>query len=189
MSSKTQMCSGCYFDNHPGTRFCVKCGRSLTKPSGAQPIGASDDPEPHESPEVPLQATEDLLKRVVRESGYESRKTKAGYRVVVPLGEQRKQKVHVLFSGHDDDGHDIISFISICAPASDRHASALLRLNNKLTYGAFAAKTIQGKEYFVVTANQLAVTADAQEIRKQLFEVAKRADAVENLLTRGKDVF
>ena len=189
MSSTTRMCGYCFYDNHPGTRFCVKCGRRVEDAAPTRAGTESEALEPHESPEVAQASTEDLLTRVVRQSGYEFSQTRAGYRVVVPVGKDRTQKVHVLFNGHDDDGHDIVSFISICAEATERHAMSLLRLNNKLTYGAFAVKTIQGKEYFVVTANQLAETADVEEIGKQLFEVAKRADTVENLLTSGKDIF
>ena len=65
----------------------------------------------------------------------------------------------------------------------------LLRFNSKLTYAAFAVRPIQGKDYFVVTANQLASTADREEIRKLLLEVAKRADAVEKKLAGGTDTY
>jgi hypothetical protein len=136
-----------------------------------------------------LAGTKALLKRVVKEAGLEYKTTKTGYRVVVPLGDGREQKVHVLFNGHDDDGQDVVSFVSICAPADDRRAMTLLRFNSKLAYAAFAVMPIGGEDHFVVTANQLASTADPDEIRKQLFEVAKRADAVEQKLSGGKDTY
>jgi hypothetical protein len=147
------------------------------------------DPEPDENSESPRAETEKLLERVVSGAGFEHRRTRAGHVVVVPLADDRRQKVHVLFAGRDDEGHDVVSFLSICGPADDRRAMTLLRFNSKLTYAAFAVRSIKGEDYFVVTANQLAATADAEEIRKTLSEVAKRADAVEKKLSSGKDVY
>lgn len=189
-ATATRTCSECKFENHGGNFFCIQCGALLACGSGAPSLEDGDGHlEPNPSPEVPQVDTVALLERVVGRSGYESKRTAAGYRVVVPLGGDRRQRVHVLFNGQDDDGHDIISFLSICGPADEVHAMNLLRFNTKLTYGSFAVRTIRGQEYFVVTANQLAVTADAEEIHKQLFEVAKRADALEAKLSGGRDIY
>ncbi|MBU0637770.1 MAG: hypothetical protein KKB50_02815 [Planctomycetes bacterium] len=182
----TQVCPRCSFENHSSSRFCIGCGKGL---SGTGAASGGGELEPHENPELPQPATEDLLKRVVVQSKYEYKPTKAGFRVTVPLAEQRQQKVYVMFNGHDDEGHDIISFLSICGPRTDKHADALLRLNSRLPYAAFAIKTIEGQEFFVVTANQLAATADPEEVRKLLYHVARRADALENQLSDGHDVY
>lgn len=147
------------------------------------------DIAPERPPEPPRPDTDELLRAIVAKCGYDSKKTSAGYRITVPISGDRKQKVHVLFNGRDGEGHDTISFLSICGPASDRHAMSLLRLNSKLTFAALAVRKIKDEEYIVVTANQLAGTADREEIRKMLSEVAKRADAVERKLTDGKDEF
>jgi len=187
MADETVKCSNCGFENHSSCRFCIQCGKGLK--GAAAPSPKSPEPEPHESPEVPKPGTEDLLKRVAKESGYEHEPRRDGWKVLVPLGQDRRQKVYVMFNGHDDDGEDIVSFLSICGEATDRHAMTLLRFNSRIPYGAFAVKTIQGKEYFVATANQLASTADPQEIGKLLFEVARRADAIERQIGGGQDVF
>ncbi len=186
MTNPTKMCPSCYFQNHISAQFCTICGKTLNDAGDAQ---AEDQLVPNERPESPKSVTESLLHTVVKASGYKSRQTRAGYAVTVPLGKKRQQKVHVIFNGYDDDGNDVISFISIASQAKDSAAMSMLRLNNKMHYGSFAVKTINGKEYFVVMASQLAETADLKEISKQLFEVARRADMVENLLSKGKDAF
>lgn len=146
------------------------------------------DSELERSPANPSPDTEKILRDVATRSGYEYQETTAGYSVVVPLSNERSQTVHVLFNGHDEEGQDIISFLSFCGPAEPRHAMEFLRLNSKLTYCAFAIRASKGSEHIVVTANQLAETADPDEIRRILSEVAKWADAVEKKITRGKDV-
>ena len=190
-ATATRDCPECKFENHAGNFFCIQCGAllSCTQPAAGEAADDAGSRDPNPSPETPHEETTALLERVVGRSGYEFKRTTAGYRVVVPLGDDRRQRVHVLFNGRDDDGHDIISFLSICGPADEVHAMNLLRFNGKLTYGSFAVRTIRGREYFVVTANQLAVTADAEEIAKQLFEVARRADAVEAKLSGGRDIY
>lgn len=190
MTAATRICPGCSFENHTRSMFCVECGALLAcAPGGPASLDKPDEPEPAASPDTPKVDTEQLLKRVVTEAGFEYHETKGGYRVTVPIGQGRQQKVHVLFSGRDEEGHDVVSFLSVCGPADERRAMTLLRFNSKLVYVAFAVKRIQDKDYFVVTANQLATTADPEEVRKQLSEVAKRADAVEMKLSSGKDVF
>ena len=179
------VCNACKFENTAGTRFCIQCGLTLAPAAG----DAADELAPNPNPEMMQAETEALLKRVVHESGLDCKETVSGFRVTVSLGGDRKQRVHVTFNGRDDDGHDIISFISICGEYDSKHTEGLMRANAKMLYGAFAVRTIKGKDYFVVTANQLAETADLQEIRKILFEVARRADGVEERIGGGGDVF
>lgn len=181
--STSVVCPACKFENAAATRFCIQCGMSTT-----------DDPHdiadltPNPRPEIMQAETAALLRRVAHESGYKCSDTKAGIRVTIPLGE-RKQRVHVAFNGQDEEGHDIISFLSVCGEYDGKHNQRLLHLNSRMTYGAFAIMTIKGKEYFVVSANQLAETADLPEIRKILFEVARCADRIEHRLSGGKDIF
>ncbi|MBU0716753.1 MAG: hypothetical protein KJ749_00760 [Planctomycetes bacterium] len=190
MAKTHRICPSCGFANPTQAFNCAQCDILLVcTPSVVSGSKCSGDPEPDGSGKTPQASTKALLKRVVTQAGLEYKKTKTGYRVVVPLGGKRRQKVHVLFNGHDDEGQDVVSFLSICAPADDRRAMTLLRFNSKLAYAAFAVMPIDGEDHFVVTANQLAATADPEEIRKQLFEVAKRADAVEQKLSGGKDTF
>ncbi len=190
MAKTTRICPSCGFANATREFNCGRCDVLLVcAPSRISRSGRSKELEPDGSGKTARSGTKALLKRVVAEAGLEYKKTKTGYRVVVPLAGERQQKVHVLFNGHDDDGQDVVSFLSICAPADDRRAMTLLRFNCKLAYAAFAVMPIGGEDHFVVTANQLAATADSEEIRKQLFEVAKRADAVEERLSGGEDTY
>lgn len=177
------LCPACKFENAAATRFCIQCGMSM-----AGDAAEIADLTPNPRPELMQAETAALLKRVAHESGYKCVDTKAGIRVTIPIGE-RKQRVHVTFNGQDEEGHDIISFISVCGEYNANHNQRLLHLNDRMTFGAFAIKTIKGKEYFVVCANQLAETADLAEIRKMLFEVARHADRIEHRLSGGKDIF
>ena len=190
MIASMRICPECKSVNPEHEFNCGRCGAMLVcSPTRKRAPADTVEPEPAASNDTPQPDTVDLIRSIATDAEFECKKTRAGYRVVVPLGRERKQKVHVLFNGHDSDGHDIVSFLSICAPADGRRAMALLRFNSKLTYAAFAVRTIEDKEYFVVTSNQLAATADRDELRKQLLEVAKRADAVEMKLGDGADVF
>lgn len=179
----TSVCPACKFENAEATRFCIQCGTSLE-------VDATDaaDLTPNPRPEIMKAETDALLRRVAHESGYKCTETKAGIRLTIPIGD-RKQRVHVTFNGQDDEGHDIISFISVCGEHNPKHNQRLLHLNSRMTYGAFAIMTIKGKEYFVVCANQLAETADLAEIRNTLFDVARSADRIEERLSGGKDLF
>lgn len=177
------VCPACKFENAAAARFCVQCGMTTNEDSTD-----AADLTPNPRPEIMRAETSALLLRVAKESGYKCIDTKAGIRVTVPMGE-RKQRVHVAFNGQDDEGHDVISFISVCGEYNAKHNQRLLHFNARMTYGAFAIKTIKGKEYFVVCANQLAETADLAEIRKILFEVARCADRIEERISGGKDVF
>ena len=177
------VCPACKFENAAATRFCIQCGMSM-----AADATEAADLTPNPRPELMQAETAALLRRVAHESGYKCTDTKAGIRVTIPIGE-RKQRVHVAFNGQDDEGHDIISFISVCGEYDAKHNQRLLHLNGRMTYGAFAINTIKGKEYFVVCASQLAETADLAEIRKILFEMARCADRIEERLSGGKDVF
>ena len=186
MPDQIRKCEACGFENHGSCRFCIQCGKEL---GSTTPAPETEEPEPHESPEVPEESTEQMLRRVAEESEFEHEQVRAGWKVTVPMGGERKQKVYVVFNGHDDDGNDIISFLSVCGEVDQRRAINLLRFNARQAYGTYAAKTIQGKEYFVVTANQLAQTADPSEVQNLLVGVARAADRVENQLSEGKDLF
>lgn len=188
MTDKSRKCPACGFENHGSSRFCIKCGQELAATRVAQ-TEQQDEPEPPERPEMPQDETEKMLQRIVEESNFEHKKAKAGWKVSIPMGEDREQKVYVMFNGQDDQGNDIISFLSLCGEADEKHAVQLLRLNSRQPHGAFAIKTIQGKDYFVMTANQLATTADPEEVQNLLMRVAARADDIERELSGGGDVF
>jgi hypothetical protein len=180
-----RVCPNCQCENPSVTMFCLRCGTLLACQSSPD----ADLPTPDPAGLAARPTTDELLKQVVDYAGFKYAKTRAGYCVTVPLREGRHQDVHIMFSGHDDDDQDVISFLSICGPADERRAMTLLRFNGKLTYAAFAVRAVGGKDCFVVTANQPAATADPAEIRKLLVAVAKHADAVESKISKGMDVY
>lgn len=185
MADNIRKCNECGFENHGNSRFCVQCGSDLIHEKSAD----TGDPEPNESPEVPQNETVEVMRRIAEESGYEHEKIDAGWRIKMPMGEDRKQIVYVTFNGHDDDGNDLISFFSVCGEVLQTHAMDLLRFNSSLAYGAYAIKTFQGKEYYVMRATQLAATADTDELRNMLTYVGAYADDTERQLYKGGDVF
>jgi hypothetical protein len=118
-------------------------------------------------------------------AGWQLQETGDAWQIVVPVGPLRKQTVTVQFGGQDDEGHSLISMTSICGPASERNAMALLRYNTKMVHGAFAVLPTPGGEMIVVQANQLADTADPLTTTRILTAVAWQADKAEEKLGGG----
>jgi len=121
--------------------------------------------------------------------------TAAGYPVVesgdtwditVPIGSLRKQVVHVEFTRAGNSGPAMVTYWSVCGPASEQNASALLRYNTETVYGAFAIKKVEGQDKVVLQANQIADTISPIEVSKVLSAIAWQADQVEQKLV-GSD--
>jgi membrane protease subunit (stomatin/prohibitin family) len=126
-----------------------------------------------------------LVRNVVQSAGWQLSDEGDVWSVVVPIGSLRKQTVYVDFTVKDDDGNPIIAFSSICGPASERNAMALLRYNTKMIHGAFAVKPTPAGEMIVVQGNQLASTADPLEVTRVMTAIAWQADKVEEQLGGG----
>ena len=105
--------------------------------------------------------------------------------MTIPVSALRKQTVSVSFDRKDEEGHALIAIASICGPASEKNAMALLRYNTKMPHGAFAIQSTPSGEMIVVQANQLADTADSLEITRVMTAVAWQADKVEEKLGGG----
>jgi hypothetical protein len=76
----------------------------------------------------------------------------------------------------------VISYTSICGPASDKNSMTLLRYNAKMVHGAFAVQSTPAGEMIVVQANQLATAIDPLAISRVLTAVAWQADKAEEKL-------
>jgi len=126
-----------------------------------------------------------LVRSVAAAAGWQMQETGDTWQIVVPVGPLRKQTVSVQFGAQDDEGHALISMTSICGPASERNAMALLRYNTKMVHGAFAVLSTPGGEMIVVQANQLADTADPLTTTRVLTAVAWQADKAEEKLGGG----
>jgi membrane protease subunit (stomatin/prohibitin family) len=123
-----------------------------------------------------------MVRAVAEAAGYQVEPDGEQLRVTVPLGPLRKQVVVVNLAAKDDQGHPVIAFQSVCGPATEQNAMALLRHNTSLVHGAFAVAQVGGQEMVVVQANQLAETADPLEVTRALAAVAWQADQVEQRL-------
>ena len=130
-------------------------------------------------------APKDLVRSVAGAAGWQVQETGDAWQIVVPVGPLRKQTISVQFGGKDDEGHELLSISSICGPASDRNAMALLRYNTKMVHGAFAVLPTPAGEMIVVQANQLADTADSLAITRVMTAVAWQADKAEEKLGGG----
>lgn len=128
-----------------------------------------------------------LVRSVAQAAGWEIQETEELLRVTVPIGSLRKQVVTVSFSGQDAAGHSVISYSSICGPASERVAMTLLRFNSKMVHGAFAVQKTSSGDVIVVQANHLAETADSLEVTRVVTAVAWQADQAEEKLLGGDE--
>ncbi|TVS14142.1 MAG: SPFH domain-containing protein [Planctomycetaceae bacterium] len=126
-----------------------------------------------------------LVRNVIQSAGWQLTDAGDVWNVVVPIGSLRQQTVHIDFTIKDEEGHDVIGYWSICGPASERNAMALLRYNTKMVHGAFAVKTTPSGEMIVVQGNQLASTADPLEVTRAITAIAWQADKVEQKLGGG----
>ncbi|HPM81363.1 MAG TPA: SPFH domain-containing protein [Candidatus Anammoximicrobium sp.] len=129
-----------------------------------------------------------LVRSLAAAAGWQLQETGDAWQIVVPIGALRKQTVTVQFGIKDDEGHDLISITSVCGPASDKNAMALLRYNTKMVHGAFAVQATPSGEMIVVQANRLADTADPLALTRVMTAVAWQADKVEEKLG-GSDRF
>ncbi|MFW5751372.1 MAG: hypothetical protein ACOCZK_06960 [Planctomycetota bacterium] len=176
MPSHVVTCPSCGFANHPSCSFCIRCGADLP---AAELVADPLAPEGAVAEADPAASNADRVRAVLDELGHPVREITRGWRVKVPVGEDRAQRVYVQFAGRDADGDDLIAFYTVCGPIDEQRALELLRCNAKLAFGAFSLRTIQQREYIVLGANQLATTADAQELRKLLQHIARTGDSME----------
>ena len=127
-----------------------------------------------------------IVRQVAQSVGWSVDESSEIWHIVVPTGALRKQTVHVRFDKKDHDGHSVIGFSSVCGPATEKNALALLRYNADMIHGAFAVQGGEAGDMLVLQANQLADTADALEITRAITAIAWQADQVEAKLL-GED--
>jgi len=128
-----------------------------------------------------------LVRTVIRDAGYQLNEDGDRWQVTVPIGSLRKQVVQVEFGQQDDEGNEIVKYLSVCGPVSADNALQLLRYNARLVHGAFAVSEAGGGEKVVVQANQMAATLDVLEITRVLTAIAWQADRVEEKLLGGDE--
>ncbi len=126
-----------------------------------------------------------IVRSIADSAGWQIQEAGNLWHIRVPIGALRKQTVTVDFDSKDEEGHSVLSYTSICGPASEKNAMALLRYNMKMVHGAFAVQNTGSGEMVVVQANQLADTADPLEVTRVMTAVAWQADKVEEKLGGG----
>ena len=127
-----------------------------------------------------------MVRSVATAGGYALDESADAWRITVPIGPLRKQAVTVEFGHSDEEGHAMVAFWSVCGPAVEKNATALLRYNAGMLHGAFAVRNVQGADKVVLQSNHLAETLDPLEVSRALSAIAWQADKVEQKLT-GRD--
>jgi membrane protease subunit (stomatin/prohibitin family) len=126
-----------------------------------------------------------LVRSVSQSSGWQITESGDKWQIVVPVGPLRKQRVNVQFDAKDAEGNPMLAFSSVCGPASEQNAMALLKFNTQMVHGAFAIESSPAGDVIVVRANQLIATADPLAITRVITAVAWQADKVEEQLGGG----
>ncbi len=188
MSASTLACARCALANHPSNRFCSRCGLPLgavqaDAGAGTDALGTYETPGPYE-PDI-----ERLVRDLVARAGYETGPSSHGWRAIVPLELDRQQAVYIGYSGTDPEGRAILSLVSVCGPANDRHSHILLKMNARSVEGHFAIKVLRGEEYFIVIENLTADMAEQIDAGSLIRRIAEMADGLEDRLSRGKDLY
>lgn len=127
-----------------------------------------------------------LVRSVAQSSGWQVDESSDPWQVTVPVGPLRKQRVVVRFDAKDAEGNSMMSFSSVCGPANEQNAMALLKYNTQMVHGAFAVEPSAAGDVIVVRANQLTATADPLAITRVITAVAWQADKVEEQVL-GRD--
>jgi membrane protease subunit (stomatin/prohibitin family) len=123
-----------------------------------------------------------VVRAVASSSGWQLTEEADAWRLVVPIGALRKQTVEVRFDQKDKDGHDIISYLSTCGPASPENAMSLLKYNTQMVTGAFAVQDSASGEVVVICASQLSASVNPLDVSRLVSAIAWQADKVEEKL-------
>lgn len=188
MRSETIACARCGSGNHPSCRFCELCSLPLGAAQADADavldiLGVYDYPDPDES------VLAERLGAFARRSGFESAPYGPGWRLIVPLPEDRRQAVYVGPAGEDPEGRSLAAVVSVCGAANDRDTRTLLKLNARRVEGHFAIRVLRGEEYFVVLQMVPEDQIERTEAAGLVGRIARAADGLEDRLTRGLDVF
>ncbi len=124
-----------------------------------------------------------LMQQVVTGTEIDISTTRSGWLLTVSLKGGRSQKVNVAMSSSDSDGEQLMVIYTQCGPVDPKRYEWALKQNLRMPYGAIGIREIKGKQVFVMVDTQLARTAQADEVRKSVMELAKKADAMEKVLT------
>jgi hypothetical protein len=181
-------CARCTVANHAWDRYCAACGLPLGT-AEPDPGAGLDALGPYEAPDLGDSAVEMVLRDLVRRAGGPAVPAGRGWRLVVPVRPGRTQAVYLGYAGTDPDDRPILSLVSVCGPATERDARALLKLNARTIAGHFAIRVLRGEEYFVVVHNVPAPEAQHLDAGRLVRWIAETADRLEDRLSHGRDLY
>lgn len=133
------------------------------------------------------QDAKSVVRSVASAAGYSIEESGESLQIVVNLGSLRKQKVSVGFGKPDPSGQAIVTFNSVCGPAVESNALTLLRYNDQTVHGAFAIRSVQGRDMVVLQDKEIASTLSPLEVSRILSAIAWQADQVEQKLSGGDE--
>lgn len=124
-----------------------------------------------------------IIRSVIQSSSWELQETDNTWTTTIPVGSLRRQKVSIVFGQQDPEGQPMVTFRSVCGPATPQNVLPLLRLNTKMIHGAFAVEKTSGGDQILVIANALANALSPLDVTRTLTSVAWQADRAEEQLT------
>jgi serine/threonine-protein kinase len=105
------------------------------------------------------------------------------FRIIFPLPGDRLQEV--LVEGNEGKNQDpYLMVFSVCAPADPAYFEYALKLNARLTYGSLSIRDVLGVPMFVMSRTFARDRVRTEDIRDALVEISRRADRIEQQLTR-----
>ena len=129
-----------------------------------------------------------LVREFASRSGYQVEETADKLKVLVPVGNLRKQIVWCGVYQPQSTGGQVVRFWSVCGPATEKNAVALLRFNAQLAIGAFAYDKLDGQEVIILQTTVPAATMTVFDVARILPALAWQADRVEEQLS-GEDIY
>lgn len=131
---------------------------------------------------------EEIVKLIAENDYVKYKATRSGFILKVDVGGGRYQMVRLKFDSLDEDGSPLIQLFSVIGPAREEHYRWALKLNPTFSYGAIGLVKIDGKDLLAAIDTFLEETVDIKALRKSIWTLAKKADALERKLVR-KDLW
>lgn len=190
MAYQALSCPSCGFENHTGCPQCFACAQDLSGVGPSEVGGAAiEDADPTQEATAPPSSVRDRVRATLAREDLHVEEGARGWAVVVPLPEGRRQRVHVIFGGTDQDGDEVVAMLSPFARYDPGRGKAVLTLNGQLRYCCVAVAQLQGQDLFLVRACQPVSASTEESLAKALAEVARTADRLEAEFGAGQDVY
>ncbi len=131
---------------------------------------------------------EEIVQLLTQGESARYKATRSGFLLRIDVGGGRRQRVRLAFDSVDEDDSPIIQIFSVIGPARAKHHEWALKLNPSFSYGAIGIVKIDGKDALAVFDTFLEENVDVKALKKSVWTLAKRADALEKKLIR-KDLW